>query len=95
MTNCTNCKNPIIDLSIECEWCGSMINKPIPIYDKKENNKKLQIVYKGTWMLFDNVKTDVYVNDTFKIRGSLKKGFKFEIENTAILPLIKLKTSIF
>jgi hypothetical protein len=93
--NCTNCKNPVSDNSTECEWCGSMINKPIPISDKKENNKKLQIVYKGTWMLFDIIKTDIYIDDTFKITGSVKRGFKFEIPNTSILPKIKLKTGIY
>ena len=24
--NCPNCKNPILENSTECEWCGSVIN---------------------------------------------------------------------
>jgi|LakMenEpi03Aug12_release.lakeMendotaPanAssembly.Ray.scaffolds.fasta_scaffold325025_1 hypothetical protein len=93
--NCANCKNPVSDNSTECEWCGSMINKQIPISDKQENIRKLKIVYNGRWMLFDNLKTDIYINNTFKSTESIKKGFKFEIQNTAILPTIKLKTGIY
>ncbi len=88
--NCPNCKNPNQAGAYECEWCGAMMSNSIPKTTTSNTKNTLKFIFKGEWFLID-AKTDVYVNDTFATKGSVKDGFQFEIENTAILPVIKLK----
>lgn len=92
--NCSICKNPIQAASIECEWCGSENNFPKNQFENSEIKPKkiLKFVYNGEWFLFDN-QCEIYLNDIFLIKGSVKKGFSFEIENKQILPIIKIKFS--
>ena len=92
--NCPTCKNPIQAYSKKCEWCGSEINSPINQFENSEIKTKtiLKFIYNGEWFLVDN-QCDIYLNDIFLIKGSVKKGFSFEIENKLILPIIKIKFS--
>ena len=58
--------------------------------EMKQIKNIIRFVFNGEWFLID-VYTEVYLNGIFKLKGSVKNGFNFEIENTAPLPMIKLK----
>ena len=86
--NCPNCKSPIDESSRECEWCGMKISNLSS--EKSEFLNKIKFTFKGEWFLVD-ANTSIYLDGKLKLKGSLKNGFNFEIENNKVLPEIKLK----
>jgi hypothetical protein len=87
---CPNCKNPIQDNSIECEWCGCKIPQTNIHMEMKNTETIIRLVYNGIWFLIDCY-AEVYVNEQLLLKSSVKDGFNFEIKHTNILPTIKFK----
>ena len=48
--NCPNCKNPILENSTECEWCGSVIKASIK-KQLSEDNINSNVKFKRTTIL--------------------------------------------
>ena len=92
--NCPNCKNPLKDNVSECEWCGNNILQTNAQIENKQLNKIIRFVYYGGGTIFYS-ETEVFLNGVLKLKCSSKNSFNFEIENTAPLPLIKLKTKYY
>jgi hypothetical protein len=86
--NCPNCKSPITESSRECEYCGIKITNSS--YEKSDFLNKIKFIFKGEWFLVD-ASTSVFIDNKLKIKGSIKNGFTFEIDNTPIIPEVKLK----
>ncbi len=86
---CLNCKNPIQDGSVECEWCGTNFHGNHQ--DEINPNKTiLRFIYDGINGM-GNAKILIFINGLLTKQSTLKEGIIFEISNTHVIPLVQIK----